>query len=259
MTEAQAAFTPIPDKRTHDQVEASPSTEPPPSSRPRHDSTDFNFVDQFLTAVSDPRVVSSLVKTLLKPMLAELKQKDEKLEQLTAEVQELKKEVHVLKTASTRHEEMLDEHEQYSRRNSLRIWSKEPETKEENTDDIVMAYAEKVGVKLSPWDIGRSHRVGKPTQDKSRPIIVKFSTYGARSRVYGARKQCQDVYVSEDLTRRRSHLLYLARVERKAGRFKHCWSHDGRILVRLHDDRVRGVTTTGELDKLVNETPVGHH
>ena len=65
--------------------------------------------------------------------------------------------------------------------------------------------------------------------------------------------------VSEDLTRRRSHLLYLARVERKAGRFKHCWSHDGRILVRLHDDRVRGVTTTGELDKLVNETPVGHH
>ena len=76
---------------------------------------------------------------------------------------------------------------------------------------------------------------------------------------YGARKQCQNVYVSEDLTRRRSHLLYLARVERKAGRFKHCWSHDGRILVRLHDDRVRGVTTTGELDKLVNETPVGHH
>ena len=114
-------------------------------------------------------------------------------------------------------------------------------------------------VKLSPWDIGRSHRVGKPTQDKSRPIIAKFSTYGARSRMYGARKQCQDVYVSEDLTRRRSHLLYLARVERKAGRFKHCWSHDGRILVRLHDARVRGVTTTGELDKLVNKTPIGHH
>ena len=81
-------------------------------------------------------------------MLVELKQKDEKLEQLTAEVQGLKKEV--LKTASTRHEEMLDEHEQYSRRNSLRIWSKEPEMKVENTDDIVMAYAEKVGVKLSP-------------------------------------------------------------------------------------------------------------
>ena len=192
-------------------------------------------------------------------MLAELKKKDENIEQLTAEVQELKNEVHVLKTASTRHEEMLDEHEQYSRRNSLRIWSKEPEKKEKHTDDIVMAYADKVGVKLSPWDIGRSHRVGKPTQDKSRPIIAKLSTYGARSRVYGARKQCQDVYVSEDLTRRLSHFLYLARVERKAGRFKQCWSLDGRILVRLHDDRVRGVTTTGEVDKLVNETPVGHH
>ena len=101
-------------------------------------------------AVSDPRVVSSLVKTLLKPMLAELKQRDEKIEQLTAEVQELNNEVHVLKTASTRHEEMLDEHEQYSRRNSLKIWSKKPEKKEENTDDIMMAYADKVGVKLSP-------------------------------------------------------------------------------------------------------------
>ena len=31
------------------------------------------------------------------------------------------------------------------------------------------------------------------------------------------------------------------------------------LVVRLHDDRVRGVTTTGELDKLVSETPVGHH
>ena len=83
-------------------------------------------------------------------MLAELKQKDEKIEQLTAEVQELKNEVHVLKIASTHHEEMLDEHELYSRRNSLRIWSKEPEKKDENTGDIVVAYADKVGAKLSP-------------------------------------------------------------------------------------------------------------
>ena len=54
-------------------------------------------------------------------MLVELKQKDEKIEQLMAEVQEFKNEVHVLKTASTRHKEMFDEHEQYSRRNTLRI------------------------------------------------------------------------------------------------------------------------------------------
>ena len=94
---------------------------PPPFSRPRHDSTDFTFVDQFLTAVSDLRVVLSLVKMLLKLMLVELKQNDEKIEQLMAEVQELKNEVHVLKTVSTRHKEMFDEHEQYSRRNTLRI------------------------------------------------------------------------------------------------------------------------------------------
>ena len=60
-------------------------------------------------------------------MLAEQKLKDEKIENLTVEVQEFKNEVHILKISSTRHEEMLGEHKQYPRRNSLRIWSKESE------------------------------------------------------------------------------------------------------------------------------------
>ena len=62
--------------------------------------------------------------------------------------------------------------------------------------------------------------------------------------------------MSEDLTRRRSNLFYRARQERKGGRFKHCWSADGRIRVRHHNDTVSTVTTPDQLSVLIENTPL---
>ena len=58
-------------------------------------------------------------------------------------------------------EERDDEREQYSRRNSLRFWTDITEEKGKNTDAIAVSCAEKLGVKIKPEDICRSHRVGK--------------------------------------------------------------------------------------------------
>ena len=63
-------------------------------------------------------------------------------------------------------EEREDEREQYSRRNSLRFWTDITEEKGENTDAIAVSCAEKLGVKIEPEDICRSHRVGKKVVDK---------------------------------------------------------------------------------------------
>ena len=123
-------------------------------------------------------------------------------------------------------------------------------------DQIVMAYAQKVGVQLSPNSIGRSHRVGRPRPGKTRPIIVKFTTYNTRRMLYDARKNCNDVYVSEDLTRLRSSIFYKVRLERNVWRFKHCWTTDGRINIRMHDDSTHVLTTLAQLDRLIDDTPI---
>ena len=64
------------------------------------------------------------------------------------------------------------------------------------------------------------------------------------------------VFVSEDLTQARSKVFYNARLERRAGRFLHVWTRDGRINIRLHDKTVRVITLMAELDDLVDETPI---
>lgn len=98
--------------------------------------------------------------------------------------------------------------------------------------------------------------MGRPSAGKVRPVIVKFSTYNTRKMIYDMRKNCDSVFVSEDLTAVRSNILYKARLERKFGRFKHCWSTDGRINIRLHDDTKHVITTLSQLDRLIDENPV---
>lgn len=236
-------------KRNLSQTESSPTGATPPVSRIKIDSG-IDFTNLLVTALSDPKVVESLAEIINKSLRDQLEAKEQQIMELQGEVSDLKAE-------TTRLSDAVDELEQYGRRNAVRIWSKTmPELPDENTDDLVLQYAEKVGVQLPPNSIGRSHRVGKPSPGKTRPIIVKFTTYNTRKRLYDARKNCDDVYVSEDLTRTRSSIFYKARLERNYGRFKHCWTTDGRINIRLQDDRKRVISTLAQLDQLIDDTPL---
>ena len=69
----------------------------------------------------------------------------------------------------------MDNAEQYSRRNSLRM-SGVPETATENTDTLVLDAARAINSDIDLCDIDRSHRVGRPRAGKPRDIIVKFAT-----------------------------------------------------------------------------------
>ena len=87
-----------------------------------------------------------------------------------------------------------DNAEQYSRRNCLRI-SDVPENNDEVTDNIVLDLATAIDADIKLEDIDRRHRLGKPksrdssddTPARPRDMIVKFSTYRARQKVYKAR------------------------------------------------------------------------
>ena len=118
----------------------------------------------------------------------------------------------------------------------------------ENTDDLVVKIARELDVDISKDNIDRSHRVGKPTQqersapDRVRPrdILVKFSTYNARQQLYGMRKELRhsdddtmkNLFINEDLTKKRSKLLYDARSLLLVENLSAAYSQDGRIFVR---------------------------
>ena len=183
-----------------------------------------------------------------------------------------------LQTRVTKLESAVDAAEQYSRRNCLRISGYEERTPE-NTDTIVLDIANAIGVDLDVRDIDRSHQLGQPgtaaePRTKHRDIIVKFSTYRARNKLYKARTLTKDkgykgVFVNEDLTRSRSKLLYEARTRVKSGQLKSAWSSDGTVLIKTNindEDVVSKVNSLLDLPNYIapppshgDPTPAGGH
>lgn len=150
-------------------------------------------------------------------------------------------------------EKAADQAEQYSRRNNIRI-SGCPETANEDTDNIVLKMASDIGCDLQLHEIDRSHRVGKPGENRTRPreIIVKFTSYRARQKLYKMRVALKDhgyqgTFLNEDLTQYRSKLLYEARKVVKAERAKGAWSSDGNILIKDFGDVIHRLSTANDL------------
>ena len=158
-------------------------------------------------------------------------------------------------------EQQADQAEQYSRRNCLRI-SGYKEQQNEDTDEIVMKLASDIGCNLQLTDIDRSHRIGRPAGrgDRPRDIIVKFSTYRNRQKLYKQRTALKvnghpGVFVNEDLTKLRSGLLYNARKLLKAKLIKGAWSSDGIILVKDKNDSVSRICSASDLVKFESSDP----
>ena len=128
--------------------------------------------------------------------------------------------------------------EQYSRRNSIRIFGVK-ETAKENTDEIAIDVAKKIGIDLHVNDIDRSHRTGKHPEDKSksRGIIVKLCSYRIRQRLITNRRKLKNsgIAIHEDLTVANFELLRVTQTHKKVIA---AWTLDGRIIALL--------PTTGE-------------
>lgn len=182
---------------------------------------------------------------------------DEKLAGLTAENDRLTRENTALKKRVSALEAAMDGSEQYSRRNSLRI-SGIPETVNEDTDKAVLHVAETMGVSVSPSEIDRSHRLGKPSDRQTRDVLVKFTSYRARERLMKNRRnlktsELRGVYVNEDLTKVRSKLLYEARKCVKANKLLGAWSSDGRILVKNKKETIYVVTCEEDITSAIRQ------
>lgn len=142
--------------------------------------------------------------------------------------------------------EKSDDLEQYQRRQCLRIFGVE-ETREEDTDKLVIDVAAKIGVDLQIRDIDRCHRVGRMLEGSSRPraIIVKFVSYRQRSEVFKNKRKLKGlpITIREDLTRHRHKLLQEC-ITRYG--VTNVWTIDGAIIVKRGDTKFR-VTCEADL------------
>ena len=150
----------------------------------------------------------------------------------------------------------IDELEQYSRRNCLLIngikevdppnENLSEETSEVSTQEntgiaVLLLFNEKLGVDVHIKNIDRTHRIGRQKQrnkDAPRQIIVKFSNYITRQRVFQARRKLKGTQITivENLTSKRVAILSKAR--NKFG-VRIVWSLDGRIFAVVEGVKTR--------------------
>lgn len=207
-------------------------------------------IAQIVEAVSI-RVKSDLSKDLgalrgeIVRLRAELTKKDQVIAEMQKEVQDLHERQRVT-------EDRLDETEQYSRRNSVRIHGI-PEDKDENTDNIVIKLCEQIGADVFVDSLDRSHRVGRKG-DYSRPILCKFTSHKFKLALLTKKKRIADIdtqkhfsankiFVNEDLTKQRSTVAREARLLKKHNKISDTWTRDGVIFVK---------TLSGSIDRITN-------
>ena len=146
------------------------------------------------------------------------------------EIAELKSTINSLNVRLDKADRALDCQEQYSRRNCLLIHGTGKEN-QENTDEVVINVLKKgMDKEITHLDIGRSHCLGnrKINKSKPRPIIIKFSRYNVRARIFKNKKlKGKRTSVTESLTKTRMEKLQKAREEHG---FRNVWSSDGKIL-----------------------------
>ena len=105
---------------------------------------------------------------------------------------------------------------------------------------------------LHPSDIDRSHRSGRVVGKRS--ILVKFANYNARHAVYSKRMDlCEtdnwsNTFINEDLTARRSKILFTARRYVREKLLSSSYSTDGRIYVKDGDGKKHLIIKASDLE-----------
>ena len=132
----------------------------------------------------------------------------------------------------------------YLRRDSLEIQGI-PQSKTENTDQIIKEIGKLVNVSIDDCDISVSHRI--PTKNKHipQPIIVRFSRRSVKERLIGNRNLLKNkrtthlgfsednkIFINDSLTPRTRDLFHAVRSYQKSFSLKSCWTRNGKVYLQ---------------------------
>ena len=200
-------------------------------------------------------------------LLAKLDAKDETIGQLERRIENLEGRVAVAETTNALLVRKNDDLESYTRRQNLRIVGiPEPEDRKETAHACIEKVKEEI-LKLGDlhlnldWAIDRAHRVG-PKKDKQgrnveRAMIVRFTSWSARTHVYTNRKKgnTEGAKFYVDLTKRRFDLKKKAEEKiRENPLIKFAYADvNNNICLMLQDGTKKFLNSENELDDILRD------
>ena len=219
-----------------------------------------------LECFQDREVIKAFSEYILDEVVTPvLKIQEDQIEKLRAELKQKDAEIDALKL-------QVDEIEQYSRKYCLNIKGV-AENENEDPVKIVTELAAKAGVSVDKSDIDIVHRTGKKSRDGrpknvSRDIVVKFANFGKRKELWAARKRVTEaaapdrratrqgtapsVYITENLTRYRAKVMFLAREMKRQKKIWAAWTDEGIMKIRKSaTSRTQIVHSADELKRVV--------
>ena len=153
----------------------------------------FKLIEDIKTELQEKATLKKIDE-----LLAEIRQKDKKIESLENRVAELEGKLLIQSTVNVLLERKVDDGEQYTRRLNLRIngipcGDKEKETSESCLTKV-MAEVGKLGIAADASSFDRAHRIGPLKRDENgkalpRPMIVRLTSWRARTNIYVNRKK----------------------------------------------------------------------
>ena len=173
-----------------------------------------------------------------------------------------KKKINELEDAKLDLLNQLDDLEQYTRRTNIRIFGilESSGDAQEDTDVLATQWvANELGVELLPSDISRSHRVGKRSTAKPRPIIVRLTRHNKKVEILKNRRQLKinkrPFNVQEDLTLARRGILYHLRHEINDEIVDKVWTIDGVVFFRptRHSSTIERCSTLVKCKELIRK------
>ena len=213
--------------------------------------TDVVAEESFQLALK--RSIDAAVGSAVEPLKEKLGGLDQyvlRVNKLEATICDLESQLSVVRKESNYAMNKANDNEQYSRKYNLRFIGIEEQKDENCTDKIVEFCKNMLRIDMPVSTIDRAHRVGRKTEGKSRPIIVKFMNYGSKLTVCMQRKLLRDTnfYINEDLTYINMKLFSHAR--KSAKNIKSSWFSDGKLLVRSElDDKIYRIRNMEDFER----------
>lgn len=181
---------------------------------------------------------------------AEIHDLNVKLDQISIQIDKMSCEMTKMCEANVKYQHQINNLEQYTRRNSIRILGVPSSPEEHTTNLVIDLIADKLDIELTDLDIDRTHRVGKPTGDSPRAILVKFVRHDIKSKVIKARRHLKGtkIVIKEDLTVQNQILLRSVKTSEVTS---NAWSWDGKIFcTKTGSGKIHSIHSTDDLKKL---------
>lgn len=181
------------------------------------------------------------------------------IEKLASDFNEFKSSVwailELLKSLTLNLASQIDDVDNHTRRNALLFAG----IKETEGEDLISTILNTIHTSMGLPDvtlnaIQHCHRLGTKSDDRPRPILVRFNDLQCRNLIWNNKKKLKSssTVLSEFLTKPRQAIFAKAR---KHFGVSCCWTRNGAIFVKLPKNERRQVATTEDLDELMKKYP----